>query len=97
MEIFSENFIKSEELEKRIRTTCSFNNAKCDFKQGRILTIPNTNISFIEPHQVEVTIKDKKLLLIYFDRNNLFLYKRSNTITVRKFDNLLKEIKIIKD
>lgn len=25
MENFSERFIKSEELEKRIRTTCSFN------------------------------------------------------------------------
>jgi len=48
MEIFSEKFIKSEELEKRIRTTCSFNNAKCEFRQGRILYIGGTNISFIE-------------------------------------------------
>ena len=65
MEIFSEKFIKSEELEKRIRTTCSFNNAKCEFRQGRILYIGGTNISFIEPHKVDVTIKGKKLILIY--------------------------------
>jgi len=47
MEIFSEKFIKSEELEKRIRTTCSFNNATCEFRQGRILYMGGTNISFI--------------------------------------------------
>lgn len=93
MEIFSEKFIKSEELEKRIRTTCSFNNAKCEFRQGRILYIAGTNISFIEPHKVDVTIKDKKLILIYFDRKNLFLYNRTMPITIKQFDTLLKSIK----
>jgi len=63
---FREKFIKSEELEKRIRTTCSFNNATCEFRQGRILYIAGTNISFIEPHKVDVTKKGKKLILIYF-------------------------------
>ncbi|MFA5603802.1 MAG: hypothetical protein WDA12_02985 [Bacilli bacterium] len=95
MEIFSENLIKSKELEKRIVTTCSFNNAKCEFTQGRILSIDKTNVSFIEPHRVDVTIKDKKLLLIYFDKNNLFLYNRSMPITIRKLDTLLKEVKAI--
>lgn len=93
MEIFSEKFIKSEKLEKRIRTTCSFNNAKCEIRQGRILYIANTNISFIEPHKVDVTIKGKKLILIYFDKDNLFLYNRTMPITIRQLDTLLKTIK----
>ncbi len=93
MEIFSEKFIKSEELEKRIKITCSFNSAKCEFKQGRILYIQNTNISFIEPHKVEITIKGKKLILIYFDRKNLFLYNRTMPITIKQLDTLLKSIK----
>lgn len=92
MEIFSRKFIKSEELEKRIRTMCSFNNAKCEFRQGRILYIAGTNISFIEAYKVDVTIKGNKLILI-FDRKNLFLYNRTIPITIKQFDTLLKSIK----
>lgn len=46
----SEKFLKSEKLEKRIRTTCSLNTATCEFRQGRILYMAASNISFIEPH-----------------------------------------------
>ncbi len=72
---------------------CSFNNAKCIFTQGKILGVENTNISFIEPHKVDVTIKGKKLILIYFDKDNLFLYNRTMPITIKQLDTLLKAIK----
>lgn len=52
-------FIKSEELEKRIRTRCSFNNAKSEFRQGRILHMGGTNICFIEPHKVGIALKEE--------------------------------------
>lgn len=93
MEFECEKFIKSEALEKRIETICSFNNAKCTFKQGRILKVKTTNICFIEPHRVDIIVKDKKILLIYFDRNNLFLYNRTMPINLKQLDLLLKYIR----
>lgn len=38
---------KDEKLEKRIVTTCMFNNVKYTIQQGRILKIVNTNIRLI--------------------------------------------------
>ena len=93
MSIFSKNLVKSEKLEKLIGHTCSFNNLKCEFIQGRILSLEETNISFIEPHRVIINIKNKKLLLIYYDEYNLFLYNRSNQIDIRKLDKILKAVK----
>ncbi len=93
MDFLVENLWKNEEFEKRIATTCSFNNAKCEFTQGKILSIKNTNINLLEPHKVDITIKGKNLILIYFDRNNLFLYNRTMPITIKQLDSLLKNIK----
>lgn len=44
MKIFSEKFIKSEELEKRIKIIYSFNKEKYNFKQGKMIDIENINI-----------------------------------------------------
>ena len=93
MNIFSKNLIKSEELEKRIRMICSYNYSKCEIIQGRILTLENTNISFIEPHRIIINILNYKLLVIYYDKENVFLYNRSMPIDYKKLERLLKTIK----
>lgn len=93
MRIRSKKLIKAVDFEKKIECTCSFNNAKCEFTQGKILTFEGTNISFIEPHRVEIKVKDKNILLLYFDENNLFLYDRTMPITIEILNNILKSIK----
>lgn len=93
MEFLSEKLVRSEELENRIKMICSFNNAKCQFIEGRILKVDKVNVSFIEAHKIDIKIKGKKILLLYFDKNNLFLYDRSTQITVDKLDMLLKSLK----
>ncbi len=47
MEFFSKKLVRSKEIENKIKFACSFNNEKCEFEQGRILTPDKTNI--IEP------------------------------------------------
>ena len=88
-----EDLNQNAQFEKKITTLCSFNNVKCNFKQGKILTIQNTNISFIQPHQIEIIIKGKILLLFYFNEDNLFLYNRTLPIDTKKLDILIKDIK----
>ena len=57
------------------------------------MTIDKTNVSFIEPHRVNISVKGKKILLLYFDKDNLFLYDRSMPITIAQLTNLLKVLK----
>jgi len=90
---FTDFLPKDEKFENKIKIICSFNNLKCEFLQGRILTINNTNVSFIEPHKIEITVKNKKIILLYFNKDNLFLYNRTMPITTTQLDTLLKEIK----
>lgn len=90
---FTDFLPKDEKFENKIRIICSFNNLKCEFLQGRILTVNNTNVSFIEPHKIEITIKSKKIILLYFNKDNLFLYNRTMPITTKQLDTLLKDIK----
>lgn len=93
MRIFSKDLVKSLDFEKKINYACSFNNAKCEFIQGKILTFEGTNINFIEPHRVDISIKDKNILLLYFDKNNLFLYNRSIQISLEQLFKLLEELR----
>ncbi len=76
---------KCEALEKRIITTCKFNNVKYEIKSGNIININNTNISFIEPHKIIIFIKNKHIILIYYNKENMFLYNRC--LQIRCFYN----------
>lgn len=72
MEYFSENLVRSNELESKIRFTCSYNASRYVMIEGHIINIEKTNISFIEPHKIIITIKKHKLLVIYYDKDNMF-------------------------
>lgn len=93
MEYLVKKLIKNEELEKRIKIICSFNKAKCNFTQGRIIDIENSNISFIEPHRVIIKVNGYKLLLLYYDADNIFLYDRSMQIDLAKIELMLSKLK----
>lgn len=92
MEFTYKKLIKDEQFEKRIEITCAMHSAKCKFIQGKIIDIDDTNISFIEPHRIDITIKSHKLLVLYFDRDELFLYDRTMPITIKKLVMLLENI-----
>lgn len=88
---------KDEQFEKRIEITCAMHSAKCEFIQGKIIDIDDTNISFIEPHRIDITIKSRKLLVLYFDRDEMFLYNRAIPITIKKLIMLLENITMGED
>ena len=93
MDFLIDDLNKNVQYESKIKNICSFNNVKCEFQQGKILIIKNTNISFIKPHQININIKDKQIILIYINEDNLFLYNRTMPITMKQLDILLKELK----
>lgn len=93
MKLLSKKLLKNDKLENRIRLICSYNYASCNFEQGRIINIDKTNISFIEPNRVFIKIDKYIILIIYFDKDNLFLYSRTMPITLKGIELLLKHIK----
>lgn len=79
--------------DKRILTACQYNNAKVEFIRGNIISVDNTNVSFIEPHRAIIDIRNVKLVVIYYDNDSLFLFDRTRPITVCKLINLFKKIR----
>lgn len=67
------------------------NKPKCEFMQGKIIKVNNINVSFIESHKIIVKIKSYKLLVLYFDKENIFLYDRTIPITIKQLSTLLKK------
>lgn len=63
MKYIVEKLTKSEELESKIKVLCSFKSIKFNIKQGRIISIENTNISFIVPHKIILDINKYKFYL----------------------------------
>lgn len=93
MEFKVKDLIRDLEFEKKLKTICNFNNAKCEFIGGRILDIKGTNISLMEAHRIEIAVNGKNLLLLYYDKDNLFLYDRSMQISIKQLIDLLKVLK----
>ena len=60
------------------------NNVKCELIEGKIIDLENTNVNFIEPHQVVIRVKSYIVLVLSFDKDYLFLYDRMISITIRK-------------
>lgn len=83
MEFLSKKLVKDEKFENRIKLICSYNYANCKIKQGRIISIKKTNISFIELHKIIIKISNYAFLIIYYDKDNLFLYDRSMPISLK--------------
>lgn len=93
MDFTYENLVKDDKFEKRIQITCAMNMAKCEFLQGKIIKLNNTNVSFIEPHRIIIKIKSSKILILYFNKENMFFYDRTMPIDIKTLGQILKEMK----
>ena len=62
---------RNEKFERKIKIACDFHSAKYEFMQGRILNVDKVNVSFIEPHRFEIKLNGKKILVLYFDEDNI--------------------------
>lgn len=84
---------RNEKFERKIRIACDFHSAKYEFTQGRILNVDKVNVSFIEPHRFEIKLNGKKILVLYFDEDNMFLYNRRLPIDMKKLNLILDTMK----
>lgn len=88
-----EELKRNEKFERKIRIACDFHSAKYEFTQGRILNVDRVNASFIEPHRFVIKLNGKKILVLYFDEENMFLYNRRIPIDIKKLNLILDTMK----
>lgn len=84
---------RNEKFERKIRIACDFHNAKYEFTQGKIINLDKVNVSFIEPHRFLIEVNKKKILVLYFDEENMFLYNRTMPIDIKKLNKILSAMK----
>ena len=51
------------------------------------------NVSFIELHRFLIKLNGKKILVLYFDEDNMFLYNRKMPIDMKKLNLILDTMK----
>lgn len=87
MQIIKEKIEIEDILLKRINMIIKMNNIKSKIVNGNIINISNTNLAYIEPHQL--VIKDTTYLF-FNNSNNVYINDLKTSIPFRDLENYIK-------
>ena len=90
--VIKEKLEISKELQRKINNLGKFNGQKLKLVEGSIITIPKTNIAYIEPYKLE-TDGDTYLIfgkneIIYISKNNI-----TNKISLQELEEVIRNAK----
>ena len=82
----------SKELQRKINNLGKFNGQKLKLMEGSIITVPKTNIAYIEPYKLEIG-SDTYLIfgkneIMYISKNNL-----TNKILLQDLEEVIRNAK----
>lgn len=94
--VIKERLEISKELQRKINNLGNFNGQKLKLVEGSIITIPKTNIAYIEPYKLEIG-SDTYLIfgkneIMYISKNNI-----TNKISLQELEEVIRNAKNIKD
>ena len=94
--VIKEKLEISKELQRKINNLGKFNGQKLKLVEGSIITVPKTNIAYIEPHKLEIG-SDTYLILgkneiMYISKNNI-----TNKISLQELEEVIRNAKNQKD
>lgn len=87
--VIKEKLEISKELQRKINNLGKFNGQKLKLMEGSVITVPKTNIAYIEPYKLEIG-SDTYLIfgnneIMYVGKNNL-----TNKITIKELEEVIK-------
>ena len=90
--VIKEKLEISKELQRKINNLGKFNGQKLKLVEGSIITIPKTNIAYIEPYKLEIG-SDTYLIfgkneIMYISKNNL-----TNKILLHELEEVIRNVK----
>lgn len=89
MKIIKEELQIEESLKQRLEFMCEFSKTTPKFINGSIRKIANTNLSYIEPHQV--IIKNTTFLVFNYS-NDVYVSTLANKIKLSELEDYLKSL-----
>lgn len=90
--VIKERLEISRELQRKINNLGKFNGHKLKLMEGSIITIPKTNIAYIEPYKLEIG-DDIYLIfgkneIMYISKNNII-----NKISLQELEEVIRNVK----
>lgn len=90
--VIKERMEISKELQRKINNLGKFNGQKLKLMEGSIITIPKTNIAYIEPYKLEIG-SDMYLIfgkneIMYISKNNIM-----NKISLQELEEVIRNVK----
>ena len=90
--VIKEKLEFSKELKRKINNLGKFNGQKLKLVEGSIITVPKTNIAYIEPYKLEIG-SDTYLIfgkneIMYISKNNI-----KNKISLQELEEVIKNVK----
>lgn len=82
----------SKELQRKINNLGKFNGKKLKLVEGGIITVPKTNVAYIEPYKLEIG-GDTYLIfgeneIMYISKNNI-----TNKISLQELEEVIRNAK----
>ena len=87
MHLIKESLDIEESLEKKIRNTLTFLNIKSKIIKGNIISIPKTNLAYIEPHKL---IINDITYLFFNECNDIYINTLEQSISFNEFEEHIK-------
>ena len=90
--VIKEKLEISKELQRKINNPGKFNGQKLKLMEGSIITVPKTNITYIEPYKLEI---DGDIYLIFGENEIMYISKNNitNKISLQKLEEVIRNVK----
>ena len=90
--VIKEKLEISKELQRKINNLGKFNGQKLKLMEGSIITVPKTNITYIEPYKLEI---DGDIYLIFGENEIMYISKNNitNKISLQKLEEVIRNAK----
>ena len=90
--VIKEKLEISKELKRKINNLGKFNGQKLKLVEGSIITIPKTNIAYIEPYKLEINGYTYLIFgnneIMYISKNNI-----TNKISLQELEEVIRNVK----
>ena len=90
--VIKERLEISRELQRKINNLGKFNGQKLKLMEGSIITIPKTNIAYIEPYKLEI---GDDIYLIFGKNEIMYISKNNikNKILLQELEEVIRNVK----
>ena len=90
--VIKERLEISKELQRKINNLGKFNGQKLKLVEGSIITVPKTNIAYIESYKLEI---DDDTYLIFGENEIMYISKNNitNKISLQELEEVIRNVK----